>query len=94
MTQENNLGRWIREKFGSQAQLAQKMGIHPTMISRWMAGNGMSEDYQAKIRKLGYTGPWPREEVQEAPAAGITPEQHAREIRAPIQGLPCSADKK
>lgn len=76
MTQENNLGKWIREKFGSQTQMALKLGVNPTMISRWMNGAGISDDYKAKIRKLGYSGPWPHEEAQEAQTAGVSREDH------------------
>jgi hypothetical protein len=76
MTQENILGKWIREKFGSQTQFGLKLGVNPTMVSRWMNGGGISDDYKAKIRKLGYTGPWPREEAQEAPAGVVTREEY------------------
>lgn len=69
LPRDSALGEWIREKFRSQAKFAEKLGVDPTRLSRWMNRvDGISDDYQAKIRKLGYTGPWPREEAQEAPA--------------------------
>jgi hypothetical protein len=69
MRQVSNLGRWINEKYRSQVVFAEKVGAHPTMVSRWLSGKeGVSPDYQDKIRALKYVGPWPREEAQETPA--------------------------
>lgn len=76
MTQEINLGKWIRSKYGSQAQFADKIGAHATMVSRWMGGAGISEEYQAKIRKLGYSGPWP-EDVKDSAGEALTREEFA-----------------
>lgn len=69
MTRLLNLGEWIREKHKSQRAFAEKLGVDATRLSRWLnLSDGISEDYKAKIRKLGYTGPWPSEEAQESPA--------------------------
>ena len=69
MTRLSNLGKWIKGKYRSQAAFAQKLGVDPTRLSRWLnLADGISDEYQAKIRKLGYSGPWPDEESQEAPA--------------------------
>ena len=57
--QDLNLGKWIKEKFGSQAQFAQEIGADPTLVSRWMGGAGISDAYQKKIRDLKYKGPFP-----------------------------------
>lgn len=73
MAHDLTLGKWIREKFRSQAKFGTKIGAHPTLISRWMGGGGISDDYQAAIRKLGYTGPWPADEAQDAAAGGPAP---------------------
>jgi len=75
MPQDLNLGNWIREKWGSQVAFAEKLGVQQSRVSKWLSGReGVSQDYQGKIRKLGYSGPWPREEAKEAPApAGIEP---------------------
>lgn len=59
MTQENNLGKWVKDKYGSQAQFAQEIGADPTLVSRWMNGHGISDAYKEKIRDLKYKGPWP-----------------------------------
>lgn len=71
-----NLGKWITDTYKRKGDFAAKIGADPTLISRWMRGAGISEEYQAKIRKLGYKGPWPAEEAQEArqpsPAAGVS----------------------
>jgi hypothetical protein len=73
MAQDYELGKWIREKFRSQAKFAEKIGAHPTLISRWMGGAGISEDYEKAIRKLGYTGLLPSEEAQDRAAGGPAP---------------------
>lgn len=57
--QHLNLGKWIKEKFGSQAQFAQEIGADPTLVSRWMGGSGISDAYKDKIRALEYDGPFP-----------------------------------
>lgn len=80
-----NLGEWIREKWKTQAVFAEKLGVTQGRVSKWLtAAEGVSADYQAKIRKLGYQGPWPAEEAQEpAPPTGgpyITEKDAAREL--------------
>jgi hypothetical protein len=55
------LGDWIIAKFRKKGKFAEKIGADPTLVSRWLSGKGISDEYQAKIRKLGYTGSWPRE---------------------------------
>lgn len=68
------LGKWIREKHKSQAAFAKKLGVDPTRLSRWLnLSDGISEVYKLKIQKMGYSGPWPEDEAQEATApAGET----------------------
>jgi hypothetical protein len=73
VAQDYTLGKWIRERFKSQTKFGAKTGAHPTLISRWMGGGGISEEYQTAIRKLGYTGPWPAEEAQDTAAGGPAP---------------------
>jgi len=69
MQQDSNLGKWIREKWRTQVAFAEKLGVHQGRLSKWLGGaEGISDDYQAKIRKLGYVGPWPSEEAKEASA--------------------------
>jgi transcriptional regulator with XRE-family HTH domain len=63
-----NLGDWITGKWKTQVAFAEKMGVRQSQISRWISGtNEISEEYQEKIRKLGYKGPWPERKAQEAP---------------------------
>jgi hypothetical protein len=76
-----NLGEWIRDKWKTQAVFAEKMGVAQGRVSKWLtAAEGISPDYQAKIRKLGYQGPWPQEEAKETPAAAGSPYVTASEL--------------
>jgi hypothetical protein len=100
MAQETELGKWIREKFRSQAKFADKIGAHPTLISRWMGGAGISEDYEKVIRGLGFKGLLPAQEVEDAAAGGpavyVTREEFAEEkgaLRAEIRLLRESLEK-
>jgi transcriptional regulator with XRE-family HTH domain len=74
MREYSNLGEWIKDKHKTQAAFAEKMGVRQGRVSRWMSGeDGISPEYQEKIRKLGYKGPWPERQAQEAAApAGAT----------------------
>lgn len=66
-----DLGEWIRDKYKTQASFAEKMGVRQGRVSRWMSGeDGVSEEYQEKIRKLGYKGPWPERRAQDLASAG------------------------
>jgi hypothetical protein len=79
MPQDLNLGKWIKEKYGSQAQFAQEIGADPTLVSRWINGAGISETYQKKIRDLKFKGPFP-EPKKEITLADL--ESLREEIRA------------
>jgi hypothetical protein len=80
------LGDWIKEKWKTQAAIGVKLGVAQGRVSKWVLGTeGISEDYQARFRKLGYTGPWPREEAQEAQAGG-QPTYVTREELAELRG--------
>lgn len=71
MKQVSTLGKWITEKYRSQVIFAEKVGAHPTMVSRWLSGReGISPDYRDKIRGMKYAGPWPQDEAQEVPEPG------------------------
>lgn len=71
---DSSLGKWIKGRFGSQVAFSEKMGIHPTRVSRWLKGqDGISTDYQDAIRGMGYEGSWPKEEAQDALAGGPAP---------------------
>lgn len=74
MLEDYELGKWIRVKWKTQIAFADKLGVHQGRVSRWLKGqDGISADYQAAIRKLGYTGPWPQAEAQDAAAGGPAP---------------------
>lgn len=69
--QDFELGKWISGKWKTQVAFSEKLGVHQGRVSRWLNGqDGISAEYQAAIRKLGYTGPWPQEEAQDAAAGG------------------------
>ncbi len=71
---KNSLGDWINLKFGDQDGLAEKLKVTRGAVSAYKTGrNEIPMKLQEAIRKLGYAGPWPREEVKEgaAPAEGV-----------------------
>lgn len=71
MLPNQNLGEWIRSKYGDQGGLAVKLKpmVAKNTVSSWKTGrNGIPPEYQKQIRTLGYTGPWPHDKAQESPA--------------------------
>lgn len=84
----DNLGDWIRDKHGSQAGLAEKLGVQQSRISKWLKGREpIPEAYQAKLRAMKYAGPWPREEAQEAPAGDFTPREDYWKLVGRVEAL-------
>lgn len=82
------LKAWRKSKGWSQEELAAKVGANQKTYGAYETGrNDISAEVQAKLRKLGYTGPWPREEAQEStvPANGayVTREEFA-ELRGAL----------
>jgi hypothetical protein len=74
MTRDFELGKWITGKYKTRAAFAKKLGVDPTRLSRWMnLSDGISDDYQQKIRDLKYDGPWPQEEAKATPAQAPGP---------------------
>jgi hypothetical protein len=72
MTQSQTLGEWINSVYGDQGALADvlKPKVAKNTVSSWKTGrNGIPPEYQRQLRKLGFTGPWPREE-EPATASG------------------------
>lgn len=68
------LGKWIKERFGSQLAFAKEFGTTQGQVSKWVAGTeSISAANQARIRGLKYKGAWPREEAQDAAAGGPAP---------------------
>ena len=72
-----NLGEWIKSRWGSQDVLAEKLKISTATVSAYKTGRiNIPPKTQDAIRKLGYQGPWPREETKEASApSGISLEE-------------------
>ena len=66
-----NLREWRESKGWEQADLAAKLGKPRPTYQKMEAGTGpIRPKEQDKIRKLGYTGPWPREVAKKAAEAG------------------------
>lgn len=66
-----NLKEWRKSKGWSQADLAEKLGGNQKTYGAYETGrNDIPHDVRAKLKKMGYTGPWPREE---APASAGGP---------------------
>lgn len=88
MQQDFELGKWIREKWKSQVAFSTKLGVNQARVSKWLSlTEGVSPDYQAKIRKMGYTGPWPREEAKEAAAPAGVSEREIGKLEGRIEAL-------
>ena len=74
MRVSSELGKWIREKYDTQAAFGDKIGVRQGRVSKWILGTeGISPEYQRAVRKLGYSGPWPVEEAQDTQAGGPAP---------------------
>jgi hypothetical protein len=92
MTQSQTLGDWIKSAFGDQGGLAEVLDppVAKNTVSSWKTGrNGVPPEYQKQIRKLGFKGPWPREEAQEAAAAGPAPyvtREETAELKGRLEG--------
>jgi transcriptional regulator with XRE-family HTH domain len=60
MPKFENFESWMKEKWGGQAGLAEKLGVSQNTVSAWKRGiNRVHPDHQKKIRSLGYDGPFP-----------------------------------
>lgn len=61
-----NFENWMKEKWGNQSALAQELGVNQNTVSSWKTGRSrVHPDFQAKLRELGYDGPFPdgRQEI-------------------------------
>jgi len=55
-----NFESWMKEKWGNQSSLAQELGVNQNTVSSWKTGRSrIHPDFQAKLRALGYDGPFP-----------------------------------
>lgn len=68
-----NLKDWRGGKGWTQGDLAEKIGSNQKSYSAYETGRTvLPGEVQAKLRKLGYTGPWPhQEEASEAIPAAV-----------------------
>lgn len=74
----NNLGEWITRKWGDQDSLAEKLKVSRATVSAYKTGRiNIPPKIQDQLRKMGYDGPWPRQEAQAA-GARITREEFDR----------------
>lgn len=81
MAKLTSLGKWRDAKDWTQADLADKLGVPRPTFQKMESGVGpIPPKVQAKIRKLDYNGPWPREEAQEAAGEVIPAAVFHREI--------------
>lgn len=79
MAKLTSLGKWRDGKEWTQGDLADKLAVPRPTFQKMESGVGpISTRVQAKIRKLGYDGPWPREEAQEPAADFTSREDHWR----------------
>lgn len=83
MPQYPDLGEWIKVKWGDQGTLAARLkpSVAKNTVSSWKTGrNRIPPDYQKQLRGMGYDGPMPHEEAQEAPAPAGGPYATASEV--------------
>jgi hypothetical protein len=88
MPQLENLGEWIKSRYGDQGGLAAKLKppVAKNTVSSWKTGrNGIPPEYKKQMRALGFSGPWPQEEAQ-GPATDVTPSGITREEFAEERG--------
>lgn len=67
MPKFEDFGDWIRERFGDQGGLADKLKpkVAKNTVSSWKTGrNRIPPDYEKQIRAMGYDGPLPETGVE------------------------------
>jgi transcriptional regulator with XRE-family HTH domain len=73
-----NLKEWRGSKGWTQGDLAEKIGSNQKSYSAYETGRtSLPGELQTKLRKLGYSGPWPH---QEASVESISPDVFHREV--------------
>ncbi len=76
-----SLSEFRKSKGFSQEEMGKKLGLSQATYQSYESGRtSIPEEIKAKIKRLGYDGPWPVREAKEAAAPGITPESFHREI--------------
>ncbi len=62
MRKLEELESWIKSEFKNQTGLATKLGLGPSRVSKWVnQDETMAEEWQEKLKAMGYTGPWPKD---------------------------------
>lgn len=78
MQKFENIGDWVKKKYGGQAKAAKAMGTTQGVISQWITGVRVpGDDAQALMMKNGYNGPFPEQKAK-ARAAVISREEFDR----------------
>lgn len=73
-----SLGAFRKEKGFSQEEFGKKLGLSQATYQSYESGRtSIPEEIRAKIKKLGYTGPWPQEEAKVPAADAISREEFA-----------------
>ena len=76
-----DLKAWRKSKGWTQGAVADKIGAIQGTYGAYETGRiSIPAPIQAKLRKIGYDGPMPRQEAQDAPAAGVSREDVATEL--------------
>lgn len=91
MAKLTSLGKWRDGEGWTQHQLADKLGVPRPTFQKMESGVGpIPPKIQTKIRKLEYTGPWPREEAKESAGGVLTREEFAEwrgYLKAGMEGV-------
>lgn len=82
------LGAFRKGKGFSQEEFGKKLGLSQATYQSYESGRtSIPEDIQGKIRKMGYIGPWPQEEVKDAPPAAQVSEREIGKLEGRIEAL-------
>lgn len=84
------LSAFRKGRGNSQEEFGKKLGLSQATYQSYESGRtSIPEDVQAKIRKLGYQGPWPKDEAHEAkaPAGDFTPREDYWKLVGRVEAL-------
>lgn len=82
-----NLKGWRKSKGWRQEDLADKLGEPRPTYQSWETGRTptIPPEVQAKLRKLGYKGPWPVDESKSAPGGDYVTRAEFDELSADLE---------
>lgn len=73
--------------------MAAKVGVNDKTYGAYEVGrNDIPHDVQGRLRKVGFTGPWPREEAQ-APSGDFTPREDYWKLVGRVETLERTVEK-